>query len=87
MAFTTIITDFALKEDLGYHILDNKVFWDCREKLKKPVPSSDKVVQKSPSQVHRKKTWAHKISTQSDKSTTNKASASKTSASKSSTYP
>ena len=26
MAFSAIITDFALQEDLGYHILDNKVF-------------------------------------------------------------
>ena len=85
MAFSAIVTDFALREDLGYRILDNKVFWDCQGKLKKQVLTSNKVVQKSPSRVHSKKTWAYKIITQSDKPTTNKASASKTSASKSST--
>jgi hypothetical protein len=87
MAFIAIVTDSALREHLGYHIPDNKVFWDCRGKPKKSVLSSDKVVQKSPARVYSKKTQAHKINTQSNKPTTTKASASKTSTSKSSMSP
>lgn len=75
MTFSIIVTDSALWEQLGYQILADKVLWDRRGNPKKPVPSFDKVVQKSPAQVQSKKTRAHKTVNPLDKPAVVKASA------------